>query len=66
MIVYRCDRCKKDIDLGVSTFDGEECLVLDTKPYNYRGVNSFKYYILCKDCMKKFEDFMDGLEVVAP
>lgn len=66
MIVYRCDRCKKDIDLGISAFDGEECLTLDTKPYNYRGFNSSKHYMLCKDCVKNFEDFMNGLEVVAP
>ena len=66
MIVYRCDRCKRDIDLGVSAFDGEECLALDIKPYNCRGFNSSKHYMLCKDCMKKFEDFMSGLEVVAP
>lgn len=66
MIVYRCDRCKRDIDLGVSAFDGEECLALDTKPYNRPGFSSSKHYMLCKDCMKKFEDFMNGLEVVAP
>ena len=66
MIVYRCDRCKRDIDLGVSAFDGEECLALDTKPYNCRGFSSSKHYMLCKDCMKEFEDFMNGLEVVAP
>ena len=59
MIVYRCDRCKRDIDLGVSAFDGEECLALDTKPYNCHGFSS------SKDCMKEFEDFMNGLEVVA-
>ena len=47
-------------------FDGEECLTLDTKPYNYRGFNSSKHYMLCKDCVKKIEDFMNGLEVVAP
>ena len=66
MIVYRCDRCKRDIDLGVSAFDGEECLAFYTEPYNCREFNSSKHYMLCKDCMKKFEDFMDGLEVVAP
>lgn len=38
MIVYRCDRCKKDIDLGVSAFDGEECLSMDIKPYNYHDL----------------------------
>ena len=66
MIVYRCDRCKKDIDLGVSACDGEECLTLDTKPYNYHGFNPSKHYMLCKNCSKEFEDFMNGLEVVAP
>ena len=63
MIVYRCDRCKRDIDLGVSAFDGEEYLALDTKPYNYHEFNSSKHYMFCKDCMKEFEDFMNSMEV---
>ena len=66
MIIYRCDRCKRDIDLGVSAFDGEEYLALDTEPYNCRGFNSSKRYMLCKDCMKEFEDFMNSMEVAAP
>ena len=66
MIVYRCDRCKKDIDFGTSAFDGEECLNLSTEPYNYHGViNRTKSYLLCKKCKQSFEDFMNGLEVVA-
>ena len=36
MIVYRCDRCKRDIDPGMCIFDGEEYLGLETKPYNHR------------------------------
>ncbi len=66
MIVYRCDRCKKDIDLGVSAFDGEECLALDIKPYNYPSFNPSRHYMLCKNCSKEFKDFMNGLEVVMP
>lgn len=64
MIVYRCDRCKKDIDLGVSAFDGEECLALDIKPYNYRGFNSSKHYMLCETCASIFENFMKDYEEV--
>lgn len=66
MIVYRCDRCKRDIDPGMCIFDGEEYLGLETKPYNYRGFGYSKNYILCKDCLKKFKDFMNGMEVAAP
>lgn len=62
MIVYRCDRCKKDIDLGVRAFDGEECLALDTKPYNYRGFNQAKHYLLCETCASIFENFMKDYE----
>ena len=62
MIVYRCDRCKRDIDLGVSAFDGEECLSLDIEPRNCRGFNSPKHYLLCEKCKKSFENFMNGLE----
>ena len=62
MIVYRCDRCKKDIDLGVSAFDEEEYLSLDVEPHNCRGFNSLKHYLLCEKCKKSFENFMDGLE----
>ena len=62
MIVYRCDRCKRDIDLGVSAFDGEEYLSLDIEPRNCRGFNSPKHYLLCEKCKKSFENFMDGLE----
>ena len=65
MIIYRCDRCKRDIDPGMYIFDGEEYLGLETKPYNYCGFGYSKHYILCKDCLKKFKDFMNGLEVVA-
>ena len=67
MIIYRCDRCKKDIDFGSSTFDGEEYLNLSTELYNCPGViNKTKSYLLCVKCKKSFEDFMNGLEVVAP
>ena len=66
MIVYRCDRCKRDIDLGVCAFDGEECLSLEVEPHIRRGFNSSKHYLLCEKCRKNFEDFMNGLEVVAP
>ena len=38
MIVYRCDRCKKDIDFGSNVFNGEECLNLSTELYNCPGV----------------------------
>ena len=62
MIVYRCDRCKRDIDLGVSAFDGEEYLSLDVEPHSCRGFNSLKHYLLCEKCKKSFENFMDGLE----
>lgn len=62
MIVYRCDRCKKDIDLGVSAFDGEECLALDTKPYNHPRGNSSKHYLLCETCASIFENFMKDYE----
>ena len=67
MIIYRCDRCKKDIDPGMYIFDGEEYLNLSTELYNCPGViNRTKNYLLCVKCKKSFEDFMDGLEVVAP
>ena len=67
MIIYRCDRCKKDIDFGSSAFDGEECLNLSTELCNCPGViNKTKSYLLCVKCKKSFEDFIDGLEVVAP
>ena len=46
-------------------FDGEEYLGLGIKPYKYREFGYSKNYILCKDCLKKFKDFMNGLEVVA-
>ena len=67
MIIYRCDRCKKDIDFGSSVFDGEECLNLSTELCNCPGViNKTKSYLLCVKCKKSFEDFMNGCEVVAP
>ena len=67
MIIYRCDRCKRDIDFASNAFDGEECLNLSTELYNCPGViNKTKSYLLCVKCKKSFEDFMDGLEVVAP
>ena len=67
MIIYRCDRCKKDIDFGSSAFDGEEYLNLNTELYNCPGViNRTKSYLLCNKCKKSFEVFMDGCEVVAP
>ena len=67
MIIYRCDRCKRDIDFGSNAFDGEECLNLSTELYNCLGViNRTKSYLLCDKCKKSFEDFMDGCEVVAP
>ena len=53
MIIYRCDRCKRDIDPGMYIFDGEEYLSLETKPYDYRGWS--KNYILCKDCLKNLK-----------
>lgn len=62
MIVYRCDRCKRDIDFGVSVFDGEEYLSLDIEPHNCRGFNSYKHYLLCEKCKKSFENFINGLE----
>lgn len=62
MIVYRCDRCKRDIDLGVRAFDGEECLALDTKPYNCRGSSQAKHYLLCETCASIFENFMKDYE----
>ena len=62
MIIYRCDRCKRDIDFGVSAFDGEECLSLDIKPHNRYGFNTTKNYLLCEKCKKSFENFMNGLE----
>lgn len=63
MIVYRCDRCKKDIDFGsISTFSGEEYLELKVKSYNRYGFNTTKNYLLCEKCKKSFENFMDGLE----
>lgn len=65
MIVYRCDRCKKDIDFGSSIFGGKGCLRLNIDPYNCRGFDTTKY-LLCEKCKKSFEDFMNGLEVVAP
>lgn len=64
MIVYRCDRCKRDIDLGVRAFDGEECLALDIKPYNHPRVNSSKHYLLCETCASIFENFMKDYEEV--
>ena len=67
MIVYKCNRCKKDIDFGSNALDGEECLNLSTELYNCPGViNRTKSYLLCDKCKKSFEDFMDSLEVVAP
>ena len=67
MIIYRCDRCKKDIDFSSNVFDGEECLNLNTELYNCPGViNRTKSYLLYDKCKKSFEDFMNGCEVVAP
>ena len=66
MIVYRCDRCKRDIDPGMCVFDGEECLSLEVESHNCRGFNQAKHYLLCEKCKKRFEDFMNCMEVVAP
>ena len=66
MIVYRCDRCKRDIDPGMCVFDGEECLSLEVESHNCRGFNQAKHYLLCEKCKQSFEDFMNCMEVVAP
>ena len=65
MIVYRCDRCKRDINFGVPSFDREECLSLEVESHNCRGFNQAKHYLLCEKCKKSFEDFMNGCEVAA-
>ena len=49
MIVYRCDRCKRDIDPGSNVFDGEECLSLEVESHSCRGFNKAKHYLLCKE-----------------
>ena len=64
MIVYRCDRCKRDIDRGVCAFDGEECLGLDVESHNCRGFNQAKHYLLCETCASIFENFMKDYEGV--
>ena len=64
MIVYRCDRCKKDIALGLTTFDGEECLSLEVESHSCRGINKAKHYLLCKTCASIFENFMKDYEGV--
>lgn len=61
MIVYRCDRCGRDMVL-----DGERWLSLDIEPRNNRCFSGIKHYLLCEECSKRFENFMNGLEVVAP
>lgn len=63
MIVYRCDRCKKDIDFE-NPFSKEVCLKLEAKPYSCYGFNITKHYLLCEKCRESFENFMDmdGLE----
>ena len=67
MIIYRCDRCKKDIDFGSNVFNGEEYLNLSVELCNCPGViDRTKNYLLCVKCKKSFEDFMNGLEAVAP
>lgn len=65
MIVYKCDRCKKEIDFGLAAFTGKGCLRLEVDPYNCYGFKTTKY-LLCEKCKKSFEDFMNGCEVVAP
>lgn len=64
MIVYRCDRCKKDIDLSMITYDGEEYLSMDIETHNHRGFNSPKHYLLCETCTSIFENFMKDYEGV--
>ena len=64
MIVYRCDRCKKDIALGLTTFDGEECLSLEVESHNCRGFNQTKHCLLCETCASIFENFMKDYEGV--
>ena len=64
MIVYRCDRCKRDIDTGVCAFDGEECLSLEVESHNCRGFNKAKHYLLCETCASIFENFMKDYEGV--
>lgn len=64
MIVYRCDRCKKDIAFGLTTFDGEECLSLEVESHNCRSFNQAKHYLLCETCASIFENFMNDYEGV--
>ena len=64
MIVYRCDRCKKDIASGLNTFDREECLSLEVESHNCRGFNKAKHYLLCETCASIFENFMKDYEGV--
>ena len=64
MIVYRCDRCKRDIDPGSNVFDGEECLSLEVESHSCRGFNKAKHYLLCKTCASIFENFMKDYEGV--
>lgn len=62
MIVYRCDRCGKDIDIGLTAFDGEEYSSLDIRFHKCRGFNYTKHYLLCETCTSIFENFMKDHE----
>lgn len=61
--VYKCDRCKKEIDFSLPAFTGKEYLRLEVD-HNCCGFKTTEY-LLCEKCKQSFEDFMDGLEVVA-
>lgn len=63
--VYKCDRCKREIDFSLPAFTGKGCLRLEVDPYNRRCYKTTEY-LLCEKCKQSFEDFMNGLEVVAP
>lgn len=66
MVVYKCDRCGKDIDIGLTASDGEKYSSSDIRFHKNLGFSYTKHYLLCETCTNIFEDFMDGCEVVAP
>lgn len=72
MIIYKCDRCKKEILNRIDTYVYDKATDLVKSYYpTYeiyrRNCSSCSYESevihLCKDCESLFNDFLDGKEV---
>lgn len=64
MVVYKCDRCKKEIE-GIVDNTAEDYISISFKEenrYNFRQV--YNDIILCDCCGDKFKRFLRGAEVV--